>query len=215
MNLTWAYVGPFAVFMAFLVVQSYLAPLGRWEFPLRVVILAGAIWFFSRRILSFRCVQPVLSVLLGLAVFVLWVAPDALFPGYRVHYSFLGEVKTSIAGQFLDDPMVLFFRTVRAALIVPIVEELFWRGWLMRWLIKPEFEQVPLGTYETRAFWITALLFASEHGPFWDVGLVCGVIYNWWMVRTKSLGDMMLVHGVTNLALSLYTIQTQQWQFWL
>ena len=216
---TLAYVGPFAVFMAFLVAGPYLAPLGRWEFPLRVLVLAGAIWYFSRRVLSFRCVAPVQSILLGLAVFALWVGPDALFPGYRNHWLFqngmMGQLKTSIAGQFLDDPMVLFFRTARAVLIVPIVEELFWRAWMMRWLIKPEFEQVALGTYDLRACLITAALFASEHGPFWEVGLICGLLWSWWMVRTKSLGDMILTHAVANLGLSLYTISTKQWQYWL
>jgi membrane protease YdiL (CAAX protease family) len=46
------------------------------------------------------------------------------------------------------------------------------------------------------------------------VGLVCGVIYNWWMVKTKSLGDLILTHAVTNLCLSLFTIVTKQWQYW-
>ena len=216
---TLAYVGPFIAFMAFLMAGPYLVPLGRWEFPLRVFLLAGVIWYCSRRVLSFRCVAPVQSVLIGIGVIVVWVAPDLLFPGYRSHWLFqnsiMGQLKTSIEGQFLDDPMVLFFRTARAVLIVPIVEELFWRGWMMRWLIKPEFEEIALGTLDLRAFLITAALFASVHGPFWEVGLICGLVFNWWMVRTKSLGDLMLTHAVANLALSLYTIATKQWQYWL
>ena len=69
---------------------------------------------------------------------------------------------------------VLALRLFRAVVIVPVVEELFWRAWLMRWLIDADFEKVPLGAYAPRAFWIVALLFASEHGPYWDVGLACG-----------------------------------------
>jgi uncharacterized protein len=205
--------------MAFLVARPYLAPLGRWEFPLVVLILAAAIWYFSRNVLNFRCVAPVQSILIGLGVIVVWVAPDVLFPGYRNHWLFqnsiTGQLKNVIDGQFLDDPMVLFFRTVRAVVIVAIVEELFWRGWLMRWLIKPEFEEVPLGAYDLRAFLITAALFASEHGPYWEVGLICGLVFNWWMVRTKSLGDLILAHAAANLALSIYTIATKNWQYWL
>ena len=60
-----------------------------------------------------------------------------------------------------------------------------------------------------------ALLFAAEHGPYWEVGLLCGMIYNWWLWRTKSLGDLIVVHGVTNLALSLYVITTKRWEFWM
>jgi len=112
-------------------------------------------------------------------------------------------------------PVMLVLRTMRAALLVPVLEELFWRGWLPRWLQDNRFWRVPLGTYTTFAFWGTALLFAAEHGPFWEVGLVCGVIYNWWMRRTGSLGDLILTHAVTNLALSVLTILTARWVFWM
>ena len=62
---------------------------------------------------------------------------------------------------------------------VPILEELFWRGWLMRYLIDSNhFEKIALGTFTPLAFWAVAALFASEHGSFWDVGLVTGILYN-------------------------------------
>ena len=50
---------------------------------------------------------------------------------------------------------------------------------------------------------------------FWEVGLVCGIIYNLWMRRTRSLGDLMLTHATTNLALSLYVIGTHRWMYWM
>jgi CAAX prenyl protease-like protein len=212
------YVFPMAVFLTVLTIQNRLASMGALEFPLRVVFLALVLWVVSRHVISFRCVAPVQSILLGIAVCAMWVLPDQLFPAYRTHWLFqndlTGNLKTSIDPNLLASPMVLIFRSIRAVILVPIIEELFWRAWLMRWMIKPDFESVPLGTYSTQAFWIVAVLFASEHGPYWDVGLACGVIYNWWMVRTKSLGDLILTHGVTNLCLSLFTIYTKQWQYW-
>ena len=87
---------------------------------------------------------------------------------------------------------------------------------MMRWLISSnDFESVALGTYAPLAFWATALLFASEHGSFWDVGLVTGVIYNWWMIRTRNLWDCILAHAVTNGVLAAYVIYAGQWQYWL
>jgi membrane protease YdiL (CAAX protease family) len=65
------------------------------------------------------------------------------------------------------------------------------------------------------AFWITAVLFASEHGSYLDVGLITAVIYNWWMVRTRSLGDCILVHAVTNAFLCGYVVATKHWEYWL
>ncbi len=111
--------------------------------------------------------------------------------------------------------VVLVLRVLGAALLVPILEELFWRGWLPRWLQDQDVERVPLGRYTTFAFAATAVLFAAEHGPYWEVGLLAGVIYNWWMWRTRSLGDLVLAHTVTNLCLSLWVWATRQWQYWM
>jgi hypothetical protein len=154
----------------------------------------------------------------GIAVFAIWIGPDRIFPGYHAHWLFsnpiTGSVATSLPESSRGDWAVLTLRTLRAAVFVPIAEELFWRGWLMRWLISQDFAKVPLGAWSARAFWIVAVLFAVEHGALWDVGLAAGVLYNWWMVRTKSLGDVILAHGVTNAVLSAYVIFANQWQYW-
>jgi CAAX prenyl protease-like protein len=99
--------------------------------------------------------------------------------------------------------------------VIPVIEELFWRGWLMRWAMAHDWQKVPLGAYRAGAFWLVALIFASEHGPYWEVGLAAGAIYGGWLVRTKSLGDCVLAHAVTNLALGIYVVAAGQWQYWL
>ena len=60
----------------------------------------------------------------------------------------------------------------------------------------------------------TALLFASEHGAMWDVGLAAGLLYNFWMRRTRSLGDLILAHAVTNACLSAYVLSRGRWEYW-
>jgi CAAX prenyl protease-like protein len=213
------YVVPFAVFLAFLALQKLVPAPPEIELPLRVVLLAAVLAFFSRHVLDLRSSSPLNSTLLGLIVFVIWICPDLFFPAYRSSWlfqnAFTGHLESSIAPQSLANPVVLWSRIIRAVVLVPIIEELFWRGWLMRWLIEPRFERVALGTYAPGAFWITAILFASEHGPFWDVGLACGILYNWWMVRTKSLGDCILAHAVSNACLCGYVVATQRWEYWL
>ncbi|HEY0780273.1 MAG TPA: CAAX prenyl protease-related protein [Gemmatirosa sp.] len=217
---TAAYVGPFAVFVAWLALDRYV-PLANpaREIVRDLVVLAGIVGF-ARPLLprALRPTRPLAGVALGLAVCALWVAPDLLVPGWRGHWLFqnaiTGSLKTSIAPAELT-PVMLVLRTARAALLVPVLEELFWRGWLPRWLQDARFERVPLGRYTAFAFWGTAALFAAEHGPYWEVGLLCGVIYNWWMGRTRALGDLVLVHAVTNLALSLFVIATGRWTFWM
>ena len=85
----------------------------------------------------------------------------------------------------------------------------------MRWIIDKDFRKVPLGTYAAGAFWIVALLFSTEHGPYWEVGLATGIVYNWWIVRTRNLADCIVAHAVTNGLLSAYVLLTGQWQYWL
>jgi len=215
-----AYVAPFAVFMVWLGLADYIPLDQPWESIARVLVLTAVIWFFSGHLVAnFRFPHWMGSVLVGVGVFVIWVAPDALLPGWRDSWLFqnsiTGRVKISIPEAELANPLVLWLRMARAAILVPILEELFWRGWLPRWVQDNDFERVPLGRYTTFAFVVTALLFASEHGAFWEVGLIAGIIYNWWMWRTKSLGDLVLAHAVTNACLSGYVLVTKQWQYWM
>lgn len=212
------YVAPFFFFMVLLVIAAQIPLDPRWEGPSRVLLLATVCAICWPRQFSIRPAQPLGAVTVGALVFVLWIAPDVLFPGYRHSLLFsnaiVGHLHSSLNPADLRDPWVLAWRTIRAVVIVPVVEELFWRAWLMRWLIHADFRKVPLGTYSPFAFWVTALLFASEHGSYWDVGLVTGVIYNWWMIRSKSIPSCILMHAVTNALLSGYVIATAQWQYW-
>lgn len=213
------YIAPFAVFVVLLGLQRYNPIPPMIEFPLRLAILAAVLWFFSRDVIELRSHHLIPSACIGIGVFVLWVLPDELFPHYRQHWLFqnavTGTLQTSLSADARLDPWILAFRSIRAVVFVPVLEELFWRAWLMRWLISPQFDEVRLGAYTAQSFWITAALFSIEHGPYWDVGLVAGIIYNWWMVRTRSLGDCILAHAVTNACLCGYVIATHKWEYWL
>jgi uncharacterized protein len=140
-----------------------------------------------------------------------------LIPGYRHHWIFENALMGTVQpGPFADshDRAALWFRAFRAVAIVPLVEELFWRSWLMRWMISADFLAVPPGTWSASAFWVVAVLFACEHGSYWEVGLVAGVLYNWWMIRTKSLADVTVAHAVTNACLSAYVVSAGRSEYW-
>lgn len=211
------YVVPFVVFLGFMALHTLGLPAlleqGIWFAGMSAVIA-----FVARPALNFRVRNWPGSLLLGVGVFILWIGPDVLFPGYRSHWllsnSITGQVAASLPEAERNNALVLLLRGLRASLIVPIVEELFWRAWLMRWIIDSDFSKIPLGTYSTQAFAVVAIMFAAEHGPFWDVGLACGILYNWWMVRTKSLGDLVLAHAITNACLSLYVVAAGKWEYW-
>ena len=191
------------------------------------VLAEQAIWFIAmaaviatvaRPALDFRVRNWMGTIAMGIGVFVLWIGPDLLFPGYRGHWLFSNSITGSVAAGLPESERgnvaVLLLRGLRASVIVPVVEELFWRAWLMRWLIDKDFWKIPLGTFVPQAFWIVAILFAAEHGSYWDVGFATGILYNWWMVRTKSLGDLILAHAITNACLSIYVVAAGKWEYW-
>lgn len=213
------YTAPFAVYLALLILRS-VHPLP--DFTEQAVGLAAmtlVLWFVARPAMDFRVRRWAPTLLLGVGIFAIWIGPDLLFPAYRHSLLFenvmIGTARSSLSEGARHDPVVLAMRVIRSVVIVPIAEELFWRGWMMRWLIKADFQQIPLGAYTPMSFWVLAVLFAAEHGSYWDVGLAAGVIFNLWMVRTKSLGDLILAHAVTNACLAAYVIAAGKWEYWL
>jgi CAAX prenyl protease-like protein len=212
------YVAPFLVFVGVMAAEHAFSVPPQMGYPVRVALTLLALLIFSRQEVRLRPERPLSSAAIGVGVFAIWILPDIFF-GYRHHWLFenplMGAAVGSISPGLRRNASFLLIRAAGSALLVPIIEELFWRAWMMRWLIDREFERVPLGAYVPSAFWITAALFASEHGSYWEVGLAAGVIYNWWMTRSKSLADCILAHAVTNGLLAAYVVFAGAWQYWL
>jgi CAAX prenyl protease-like protein len=97
--------------------------------------------------------------------------------------------------------------------LVPLIEELFWRSFLMRWIIDQEFTRVPVGKVTPLAAGVTAVLFASAH-PEWLPALLTGLAWAWLLAWSKSLSACVVSHMTTNLALGIYVLSTGAWRFW-
>ena len=211
-----AYIAPFAVFIAL----RWLPIAPEWLAPVRFAMVAGTIAVFSRRVIPRRPSWAAGSIALGGVVLAMWVAPDIIWgPAYRdswvFHNGVTGIARSSTPAQLQSNVFFITVRVLESAVLVPVLEELFWRGWLMRWTIRSDFESVPIGQYTALSFWAVAVLFACEHGPYWEVGLMAGVAYNWWCVRTRNLADCMLAHAATNALLAGFVLIFNQWQYWL
>jgi len=209
------YVAGFAVFVSLLAVGDRLPAMS--SLGLRVIATGLVLVLVSRPAIQLTPRRLATSLLVGAAVFLVWIAPDLVWPGYRGHWLFENPITGRIRPAGEPERLGVFFlalRTFQAVALVPVLEELFWRGWLMRWLVNADFQRVPLGAYRPASFWITAVLFASEHGPYWDVGLLAGAAYNWWMIRTRSLADCIYAHAATNALLSAYVIAWGKFEYW-
>jgi uncharacterized protein len=211
---TIAFTAPFLIYAGMIALPLSPAAL----FPVRYVVVLAVLVFVSRPFVSLKPARPLASAAVGIFVFVIWIGPDLLFH-YRQHWLFenaiTGHAASSLPSALHANVLFLAIRVLSSVALVPVLEELFWRGWLMRWWINRDFLTVRIGTYKAVAFWVVAVLFASEHGAYWDVGLIAGIVYNLWIVHTGNLADCMLAHAVTNGTLAVYVLVAGQWQYWL
>jgi CAAX prenyl protease-like protein len=106
-------------------------------------------------------------------------------------------------------------RVIGAVLIVPVMEELFWRDYLWRQILAPnDFKLAKVGEFEWSAFLIIPIVFATVHGNWWPTAIVWALMIGALLVYTKSLGACILAHAVTNLLLAGYVLVTKDWSFW-
>ena len=239
---TAAHVLPLALFMAmnmlpglFRVQNSELpwhvrAP-EHWVYPLQTVLCAVVLFLF-RKHYTFKPWRGLgLAVVLGMVGIAVWIAPALLHEHWvqsgaesASWWKWLGLAERTKG----FDPMiakdsalwfsvVVGFRFARMVLVVPFVEELCWRGFLMRFLLAEDgrFEKVPFGTHAWKAFWIVTIAVTVAHNTEDCLGaFVWGSLVYFLAVRSKSLGACVFMHAVGNLALGLYVMKTQQWGFW-
>lgn len=179
-------------------------------YPIQTIAVGGSILWVRNRLPSLRPSQWLLSGLVGVLGVVMWIGLDHLWIRHEPGIGFNPWKFDSAAVAWF----LIFFRVAGPTLVVPIMEEIFWRGFLMRYLIQEDFEKVRLGTYSHLSFIATTGMFAAIHGPQWPLGVAVGLLYGGWFVYTKNLGNIIVAHGVTNLLLGLYVLKTGEWWFW-
>jgi CAAX prenyl protease-like protein len=219
-----AYVVPFAVFMGGLALVEAVRFLGGsssalllskpefWVYPLQTLACGAALIFFWKRYDFGKGGGWMAAVVAAVLALGLWLLPQAL-PGAAPRTAGFDPTV------FSDSPLLYWLtvaaRFARLVVIVPLVEEIFWRGFLMRYLIREDFSKIPLGTYAPLSFFGVAAAFMLVHSmPDWPAAFVTGLIYNGLLVRTKSLGACVAAHAITNLGLGIYIMTTRQWGFW-
>jgi CAAX prenyl protease-like protein len=218
-----AFLAPFVVFMALLGLGQavahffdgqafWMASAPRyWVDPLQT-FLCVALLIHGWRQYEFKApTQPIFTLSIAGLVFVLWVSPQVFFHAASrtdgFDPAFFGggwRYWTNI------EP-----RWMRLVIVVPLLEEIFWRGFLLRYLIREPFEEVPVGAFSWPSCAWVALFFAAAHwGPDFFPALLTGMLYNFIAYRTRSLSSCVLAHAVTNLLLGIYIFVTGQWGFW-
>ena len=212
---------PFVAFMAVLALRGMAPADGSWGFDVRwlyglnLVVVGGMLLAWRREYgeLAWQN-RPTLAeaagaVAVGLAVFVLWIRLDA--PWMQIGEPTAGFVPVDAQGR-LEAPLIAL-RLLGATLLVPVMEELFWRSFLMRWLQAQVFEGVDPRRVGVKALALSTFVFMLAH-PLWLAAIIAGLAYALLYRRSGKLWTAVIAHAVTNGALGLWVVQTGQWQFW-
>ena len=215
----WSRILPFAAYLFFIVAGDVLERMGvaasllLWLYPLKIAIVAALLALFWRqyaelhpfRLSSF---QALTALAAGVVVLVLWISLDA---DWMIFGSSAGFDPRGQGGQI--DWLLVAVRIFGAALVVPVMEELFWRSFLMRWVQAANFESVEPSQLGLKSFIITVLLFGFEHN-LWLAGIVAGAAYSLLYMRHRTLWSPILAHAVTNGLLGLWVVRTGNWSYW-
>ncbi len=218
------YVAPMAAFLLLTSAESWLPKIGDGPDPtwyatlysVKIAIVVAIAWACRS---TWRDLRPKpdlaaigLAIGIGLAVAALWVGLDPYYPRFGVSGTRAGfnpwTLPTSARLPFLA---VRLFGLIA---LVPLIEELFWRSFLMRWLINPNFTTVPIGKVTLAAAAITSGMFALAHPEEWLPAVLTGLSWAWLLYRTKSVSACVISHMVANLGLGVYVLAREAWKFW-
>lgn len=218
-----AYVLPFAVFMLLTWAEGTpaLAEYYPFVYTAKVAVVAGLCWWYLGRYPRFSTAGFGLAAVAGVIGVVLWVVLAAipiqsLLP--EPLHSWVGGTRAAYRPleAISSRPLAWLFLAIRfagLALVVPVMEEVFWRGFLLRYLMDEDFTRVPIGKVTANSVAIVTVLFTLTH-PEVLAAVVwgAGIHYVYW--KTANLWACVLTHSVTNLLLGVYIVITGQWNLW-
>ena len=209
-------VAPFIIFILLTAGQGQFGPASAYWFYLAKTIVG--LWLVVEMwplVPEMRWALSWEAVVVGVAVVVMWVGIDPYYP----KLGFAKAVPENSNPNLVfgsHTPLAWFFLLVHLfgmTVVVPPLEEVFYRSFLYRFIAKPNFLEVPLNQFLPLPFFVTAAIFGFEHSQ-WLAGILCGVAYQWLVLRKNRLGDAITAHAITNFLLGAYIIWRGAWNFW-
>ncbi|MCW5559136.1 MAG: CAAX prenyl protease-related protein [Verrucomicrobiae bacterium] len=219
-------VAPFAIFLVLTSLQGQFGEASRyWLYLAKTLLGAWMIWVFRDRIAECRWAFRWEAVAVGVAVFALWVGLEGRYPS-------LGSLAARLGfGEASDSPappwnphaqfghgsalawIFILTRLAGSTLVVPPLEEIFYRSFAYRFIADKDWQALPLRHWSLLAFAVTSVAFGLVHRE-WLPGILCGMAYQGLVLQKNRLGDAMTAHGITNLLLGLWVVWKSDWHFW-
>jgi CAAX prenyl protease-like protein len=207
---------PFALFIAPLLIQDQLGESMRyWIYLFRTIIGAWCVWEMRTLVPEMRWKFSWEGLVAGVLALAIWVGLDPYYPPNNI--IFKQGAPWNPFKEFGGEPVLAWFfflvRTVGTTVVVPPLEEVFYRSFLYRYLVKTNFEEMPFNRIHWLSFFVTSLFFGLQHFQ-WLAGILVGVLFQLLVIRKNRLGDSMFAHAVTNFLLSFWVLRKSAWSFW-
>lgn len=209
----FARVTPFLVFLVLTFYQGQFGEASRyWFYLAKTLVGVWLIWEMRRVVLEMRWAFSWEAVVVGVGVCAVWIGLDEFYPKF-------GKAGTpwNPHTQFGDGTglawLFIVVRIVGSSLVVPPLEEVFYRSFLYRYIAKTDFMSLPLGHFAWMPFLVTAAVFGFAHHE-WLAGILCAMAYQGLVIRKQRLGDAMTAHAITNFLLGVWIVWKGDWKFW-
>lgn len=242
---TLAHVVPFAAFMIFNLINQFAGEAMLWEhdeapwyrhwpeqlfYPIQTVTCLGVLAFFWKHYEFQWCNKVWIGALAGLVGIAFWLLPTTLFDwlemtgepdGFFEKLTGLAPRREGFDPGVFENPTAywssLILRFLRAVIVVALVEEIFWRGFLMRFLLDMDgnYWKVPFGKPAWISFVVVTLAFVVAHAPIDYAGaVVYGSLTYAVAVWTRSLLACVVMHGVANATMGIYALSCGKFGLW-
>lgn len=221
---------PLAIFMGFSLLLGFGGEAIKWDhpnatwierapemliYPLQTLVCGWWLWHVRRELHLDWALKPcLLAIPFGLVGIALWMIP--YFAGWIPNEG-NGFMPEKVFGNDTALTIAQYaMRFARAAVIVPFVEELFWRGFLMRWCINRDFPQaVSIGTHSWVAYGVTTLAFMLIHAPAdWPGAFVYGSLTYFLVIKTKRITPAIVMHAVANGVMGICAVSCNLPHLW-
>lgn len=211
-----ARVAPYALLIVLTVIQDWFEGPARYcMYFVKMGVGAWCIFELRTLVPETRWAFSWEAVLGGIMVFAIWIGLDPYYPKLELLFK-AGESWNPFKQFGEASAMGWFFvvvRTVGSALVVPPLEEAFYRSFLYRYSVRLEFTTMPFSQLHWLSLVVTSLLFGLAHYQ-WLAGFLCGLVYQGLVIRKNRLGDAMTAHAITNFLLGCWIVWKGDWGFW-
>ena len=208
----------------------------RPEYVLLIVeasFISGLLLFFRRHYEFTLSRHIVTGAVMGVIGIAFWILPTHLYdvwgfsenPEGVLKWFGVQERREGFDAKVFSEGSLAYYGIIcvrfwRAVVVVSLAEELFWRSFLMRYLLdrdgpRDRFWSLPFGQGSVVSYGVVTLLFVLAHAPVDYCGaFIYGSLAYYLTVKTRSLSAVVVMHAVANLLMGVYALSFHKYGLW-